>query len=241
MKVKYSFLALLVLSFLLVFSWVSFASNVENDFMKQLALAKNIAESKEIIGDMGQDFAYIEGSPKTGITIIHHLGTASRTKYKVITPLIDIKSDSIYIDCTYFKSIDNHDSSEGISVGGYCRSKSEATPEFLENEGKLGNSGITYSSSMPWLKELRKTVDCKNPSGLIYANYYFVRCQNGDDDELTENVTITVFSASFDKLLSVAGYEFAPVKADAMPNKFIFWAIKKESTHEVVEINVPTK
>ena len=210
----------------------------ESNFTKQLKLAKIIAESKGIIRDMGQDYVSIGGSPETGISIIHYLGSASRTKYEVITPIVDIESDIIYIDCSYTIGFNGLD---GItSIGGICRGKSVATKDFLENESELALS-MRYSSSAKWLKNVRKVVECKSPSGLVYSDIYFVRCQKGEYDGLTENVTIIAFSPDFNKLFTLHGYEFIPIKPIKNAKKLMFFGLKKGSHYEIVQINLPVE
>jgi uncharacterized protein (UPF0333 family) len=209
----------------------------KDNFTQQLTQVERIAETKEITINTGQDFSYIDGSLENGIMIIYET-VSSRTKFRTISPIIGIESDSIFIDCSYIRAIDNP--SGNISVGAYCRGEPEATRDTIidaENDQHL----IIYSSSAQWLKKVRKIVDCKSPPGLIYSNYYFVRCQNGDKDELTENIETIVLSQNFNLLFSVSGYELAPIKSIKNAKKFVFWGLKKNSTHEIIEMSVPTK
>ena len=207
------------------------ATGNENVFAQRLALAKKIAESDRITGDMGQNFAYIDGSEKNGIILIYE-ATSSRTKYKTISPVIRISSNTMFMDCSYIKAFDNLGGT--ISVGGFCRGETKVTRDALEDTVS-DKILVTYSSALPWLKQAKKVVNCKSPHGLVYSGIYFVRCQNGNDDELTENITITALSPNFEKIFTVSGYEFAPIKTE---RKLTFWGIKQGSTHEVIEIKI---
>jgi len=209
------------------------SDEARNDFEQ----AKKIAETKKITGAFGQNFSYIENSSSNKIFLIFET-FSSRTKYKVITPIVEIKSNSIFANCIYIKAVDNPTGL--VSVGGFCHPLSEITQDSMENFMSDINM-ISYSSSAQWLKKVKKTDNCELLSGLIYGDFYFVRCQQGDEDTLTENITITIFSSAFKKLFSITGYEFAPIKEDNIPKKLIFWGLKRESSHEIIEIEVPAE
>ena len=208
----------------------------ESNFNIRLEQIRKIAKSKDIIRDMGQDYVTIDGSQENGIVIIHYLGGGSHSKYEMVTPIIDINSDDIYIDCSYGKNYNN--STGTISFEGTCRGKTEATPDFFESGGENGFS-VTYSSSASWMKKIKNVVNCKSPSGLVYSDIYFIRCQEGDLDGLTENVTITALSPDFTVLFVLHGYEFVPVKPPENVKTLMFIGLKRESHYEIVKIDLP--
>jgi hypothetical protein len=201
------------------------------DFSRQFEQAKKVAESKEITANPGQDYTYIDGSPENGMLIIYET-VSSRTKYKTITPIAKVTAESLFTDCSYIRAMDNP--TGGVSVGGFCRGTSEATRDSIEDTVSEQNL-IAYSSTAAWLEKVRGSVGCKSPNGLVYSNVYFVRCQDGDEDDLTGNITITAFSSDFSKLFTVSGYELAPVKALENAEKAVFWGLKKNSAHEIME------
>jgi hypothetical protein len=226
-----------IFAFLSIQSEALFASDIEDSFAKHYEQAKKIAQSQKIVEDAGHDFSYIDGSVETGVSIIHNVGIASRTKYEIITPIINIISDSIYVDCSYIVSFDVPTSA--ISVGGYCRGESKATPDMLDYD-KVAQNRITYSSSASWLKNVEKMIECKSPSGLIYSGIYFVRCQDGKYDGSTGNNTIIAFSSGFDKLFAIHGYELAPIMPAKKAGKLIFWKLNKEISYEIIQIKLST-
>ncbi|MDR2092600.1 MAG: hypothetical protein LBP58_04700 [Azoarcus sp.] len=201
------------------------------DFSRQFEQAKAVAESREITTNLGQNYAYIDGSPENGMTIIYET-VSSRTKYKTITPITKVSAESLSMDCSYIRAVD--DSTGAVSVGGFCRGTSEATRDSIEGTVSEQNL-LAYSSTAPWLEKVRGAVDCKLPYGFVYSNVYFVRCQNGEEDGLTANITITAFSPGFGKLFTVSGYELAPLKALGSTEKVVFWGLRKNSAHEIME------
>jgi hypothetical protein len=213
-----------------------FADSVaESNFGLQLERIKKIAESKGIIRDMGQEYVAIDGSQENGVVIVHYFGGGSNDKYEIVTPIIDVKSNTIYIDCSYGKS---YNGLIGIiSVDSNCRGKTEATSDFFEIESK-NSFGIEYSSSAHWLKRVRNIVNCKSPVGLVYSDVYIIRCQEGGDEGLTENITITALSSDFSVLFILHGYEFFPIQPLGNVKILRFIGLKRESHYEILEMNI---
>lgn len=231
-------LSLIFMSILLCTQNGAYSTPIDEDnFTQQLAEAKRIAELKNLTGAVGQNYTYIEGSTKDGIKIIYETAS-SRTKYKIISPIIRVNSDAIFIDCSYIRAIDNL--SGTVSVGAFCRGESEATSDSIEDAVNDQNT-IPYSSTASWLKNVNNVIDCKSPSGLIYSDLYFIRCQNGSNDELTDNVTINIMSSNFINIFSANGYEFVPIKGIKKAKKLIFFELNKNSTHKIIEISLPIK
>lgn len=214
------------------------ASVIERDSSIQLELIKRIAESKGIIRNMGQDYVGIDGSQENGFVIVHSLGGASHDKYELITPIIDIKSDAIYIDCSYGKGYNNLTGI--ISVDGTCRGKTEATSDFFETDGE-NKFGIEYSSTVSWLKKARNVVNCKSPVGLVYSGVYLLRCQEEEKEGLKEVVTITALSPDFNVLFILHGYEFFPIKPSNNLTALRFAGFKEKSRYEIIEISISDK
>lgn len=223
--------------FILCMNGTAFCATSEENFVKQLEHAKKIAELKGITTQLVQDVYFIDGSFDAGMIIVHYAGTASRTKYFVITPIVDMKMDAIYIDCSYKIGYDH--STEVVSVAGYCRGKKvEATLDSLEDWNGVQ---ISYSSSKPWLKNVKNLVNCKSPAGLVYSGIYFVRCQNEHYDILTDNVKTIALSSNFDVLFTLEGYELAPTKH---PKELMFWGFRKydkakDARYEFIKVHIP--
>ena len=201
------------------------------DFSQQVTLAKKILNSQKISTALGRDIIGIEASPENGIMLVTET-VGSRNKFTIITPIIDVNEKSIFIDCSYIRKVD---SSTGIvEVGSYCRGKSKATSDALV-DATDDKYRLAYSAYAPWLQEVRKSVDCESPVGLVYAKIYFVRCQSDESDSLTQSVSTIVFSSEFEKLFSVKSAEFSPMKGISNPKKLIFWQYKNESTPIIIK------
>jgi uncharacterized protein YecT (DUF1311 family) len=200
----------------------------------QFELAKHIAELNEITTNTGQNFAYLEESKTSGLVLVYET-ISSRTNYKIISPITRVTSDSIFMDCSYIKAYDDIDKT--VSVGGFCRGETKITRDLL-GESMSRKNLFTYSSTLPWLEKIKKVVNCKTPIGLVYSGIYFVRCQIGDNDETTENITITAFSPDLRKIITIVGHEFIPAHDLKNIKPFTFFRLKRNSTYEIVEKNI---
>lgn len=194
----------------------------------------SIATDKGIIGAHGTNFVYIDEQLGGGYLIVHET-FASRSKYKTLTPIIDVEQDNLFIDCSYVRSIEDMDS---VSVGSYCRGRSEASPELIE-DAISDEHLLTYSHSFHWLADVATTFDCAQARGLEYNGYYVVRCQDGENDETTENLSTHVLSPNNSLVLSMDGFEFAPAEASDSRDTLVFWKLSKESRHKIVEKTLP--
>ncbi|WP_407351827.1 hypothetical protein [Luteimonas sp. R10] len=216
-------------------SWTASAVEDEGTHVAQdLDRIKEIAIAKDIVANHGSNFIYIDG-PSEGRYVIVHETFSSRSKYKTITPIVSVEQDDLIIDCSYVKSITDMTT---VSVGTYCRGRSEASIESIEH-AISDEHLLTYSSSLPWLGETSNSADCEHPSGLAYAGHYIVRCRTGEDDEMTGNLSITFLSPDYRVIFSIAGFEFAPTTAEANQKTLTFWGLNKSSHHEIAVKTLP--
>ncbi|WP_149193687.1 hypothetical protein [Luteimonas suaedae] len=195
---------------------------------------KEIAITKDIVANHGSNFIYFDG-PSEGRYIIVHETFSSRSKYKTITPIVGVEQDDLLIDCSYVRSMADMTT---VWVGTYCRGRSEASLDSIE-DAIDDEYLLTYSSSLPWLGEAGSSADCEHPSGLAYAGYYIVRCQAGEDDETTGNLSIRVLSPDYRLIFSIAGFEFAPTTAGTDQKTLNFWGLNKSAHHEIVQKTLP--
>jgi hypothetical protein len=193
-----------------------------------------IATVKGIAANHGSSFLYIASPPKGGHLIVHET-FSSRSKYKTITPIIDIEQDDLVIDCSYVRSVED---AATVSVGTYCRGRSAASLESIEDA--VGDEPLlTYSPSLPWLDRARDIVDCEQPTGLTYAGHYFIRCQGGEEDETTESLSIRVLSPDYRLIFSMDEFEFVPTGRADSQDVLIFWAFRRDSSYEIIEKTLP--
>ena len=210
---------------------MALAADHASGFAKQVALAEEILVTQRISTAPERDIVVISASTENGIVLVVET-VGSRNRALIITPVIEIKEDAIFIDCSYIRGVD---SATGIvQVGGYCRGKSKATADTLV-DATSDEHRLSYSASVPWLRNVKRMVNCKSPVGLAYAGKYFVRCQLNNSDSLTQSVSTTAFSSHFDKLFTVDSAEFAPMKNISNPKKLIFWQYKNESVPVIIE------
>lgn len=193
-----------------------------------------IANDKGIIGTHGTNFIYIDEQVGDGYLIVHET-FASRSKYKSLTPIIDVKQDNLFIDCSYIRSIEDEDS---VSVGSYCRGRSEASLELID-DAISGQHLLTYSASFPWLADVATSLDCAQARGLEYNGYHITRCQNGQNDETTENTSIHVLSTNNSVIFSMNGFELSPAASSNSRDTLVFWKLDNESHHMIVEKALP--
>lgn len=191
----------------------------------------DLAETDGLFANASSMFTYIERSDSGDVNIIQET-SASRNKYKTITPVIGANDNDIYIDCSYIKSED--DLTSEVKVGTYCRGQSKATLESLE-DAISDNHLMAYSSAHPWItKTFSVDNDCPSATGLNYNSYYVLRCDSGQSNELTQDISIAFYSVDLELVFEINGFEFSPNTKRMSDHTLVFWGLDNESAHSVI-------
>ncbi|MEN1928103.1 hypothetical protein WCE37_03730 [Luteimonas sp. MJ250] len=187
-----------------------------------------LATEQGLIGSHGSNFSYIDKDAKGNLLVVHET-FSSRTQYKTLTPVIDTQSSSIFIDCTLIRSSEDI---EIIAVGNYCRGRSIATSDAID-DAVSDQWTRAYSSSLPWLNDAAAKVECAQPKGLDFMGFRILRCQEGEDNGTTTNVATHVLSSDLVVKLSMRGFEFAGSIRNE--DSLVFWRLNESSHHEIVQ------
>ncbi|MEL1266105.1 hypothetical protein [Pseudoxanthomonas putridarboris] len=191
---------------------------------------EEIARRSGVLENYGGLYTYLDIT-EDGINLIIQDTFSSRQKYKSITPFLLAYKEKLIINCTYLRAFDDKGM---VSVGSYCRDQSEATVDSLE-DAINNNNIIPYTTEHPWLTSLSLSTGCQGvAAGLSYSNYHVLRCDLGDSDELTDNISVSVFDENFAILVQMNGYEFSPILNSAHKDKFVFWGLHKESGYKII-------
>lgn len=191
----------------------------------------DLAEMDGFLANASPMFTYIERSDSGDVNIIQET-SASRNKYKTITPVIGASDKDIYIDCSYIKSED--DLSREVQVGTYCRGQSKATLDSLE-DAISDKHLMAYSNAHPWItKALSIDNDCPSATGLDYGGYHVLRCDSGESNELTQDISIAFYSGDRELAFKIKGFEFSPNTKRMSDNTLVFWGLENESAHSVI-------
>lgn len=185
-----------------------------------------LATKRGLIGSHGSNYSYLDEHAATGPVIVYET-FSSRTRYKTLTPVIDVQHGDLLIDCTLIRAIE--DDGE-VSTGSYCRGASPASIEAIE-DSISDRWTHAYSSSLPWLGDAAAKADCVHPMGLETKAGRVLRCQEGEDKEVTTNVSTYVFSPTFEVELAMKGFEFAGWTEDK--GALLFWRLGENSHHEI--------
>lgn len=189
---------------------------------------RSLATQQDLIGSHGSNYSYLDAHAAGNPLVIHET-FSSRVHYKTLTPIIDTHGGVLFIDCTLIRTIEDADV---VSVGNYCRGKSPASIEAIEDA--VSDQWVrTYSTSLPWLDSAAaQVVDCEYPKGLEIEKHLILRCQDGESDETTSNVSTYVLSPSLEVELTMRGFEFSGRLVSR--NTLSFWRLD-DSSHELVE------
>lgn len=191
----------------------------------------DVANELGIIENYPSLYTYLEKSTGGGLLIIQET-SGSRNTYKAITPIVEASSRAIYIDCSYVKSEDNL--SREVRVGAYCRGPSEATRDSLEDAISEKHL-VSYSKSYPWIAQaVSISGRCPAAMGVDFSGYHILRCDAGGSSELTEDISIEVFSSNLEPVFQLRGVEFSPSEADLADSVLVFWGLRNNSPHSVI-------
>ncbi|MCE7031997.1 hypothetical protein LY625_05090 [Lysobacter sp. GX 14042] len=192
----------------------------------------SLATEQGFIGKHGSNYSYLD-EDAAGHPLLIHETFSSRTHYKTLTPIIDMQGGTLFIDCTLIRAIEDV---EVVSVGNYCRGKSAASMETIE-DASSDQWVHTYSTSLLWLEgAAAKVGDCKHPKGLDFKEHRILRCQSGEGDETTLDVSTHILSSTLQVELTMTGFEFAGHLVSE--NALAFWRLD-DFSHELVEKVVP--
>lgn len=205
--------------------------DIERDSGPDLATLHALATDKGVVGVHGSSFSFIDEGPENYAIIHETFGV--RSEYKAITPIIGVTAEAIFIDCSYVRSVMDTDV---VSVGSYCRGRSEASPELLSDAISDRNM-LTYSSQLPWLARIEPGLECPQAQGLEYDGVRVVRCQDGDDNGATINVSVHVTSSAGKMLVSMKGFEFSPLRIEEV-GYMVFWRLA-DSGHVIIHQPLP--
>lgn len=192
--------------------------------------AAKIAEENGITENYPSLYTYLENSTAGDVLIVQET-SGSRNKYKTITPVIEVSSNSIYINCSYIRSED--DLTHEIQVGTYCRGPSKATRDSLE-DAISDKHLVSYSKNYSWVvKAAALKGSCPAAMGLNFEQYHVLRCDYGTSDELTQNISIEFLSDTLETVFEIQGFEFAPHKRSMADRALVFWELRSDSPHNV--------
>ncbi|QOY62255.1 hypothetical protein INQ40_10040 [Lysobacter sp. H21R4] len=190
-----------------------------------------VANELGIIENHPSLYTYLEKSTGGDLLIIQET-SGSRNTYKTITPIVEASSRAIYIDCSYVKSEDNL--TREVRVGAYCRGQSEATRDSLEDAISEKHL-VYYSKNYPWIAQaVSISGRCPAAMGIEFSGYHILRCDAGSSNELTEDISIEVFSRSLEPVVQLRGVEFAPSEADLADGVLVFWGLRDNSPHSII-------
>ncbi len=191
----------------------------------------DVANELGIIENYPSLHTYLEKSIGGELLIIQET-SGSRNTYKTITPVVEASSRAIYIDCSYVKSEDNL--TREVRVGAYCRGQSEATRDSLEDAISEKHL-VYYSKNYPWIAQaVSISGRCPAAMGIEFSGYHILRCDAGSSNELTEDVSIEVFSRNLEPVFQLRGVEFSPSEADWADDVLVFWGLRNNAPHSVI-------
>lgn len=188
-----------------------------------------VARSHNLIGNHGSNYSYLDEAGE-GAPILIHETFSSRTKYKILTPILGSTSENLVVNCSLIRSTEG---GSEIAVGNYCRGESPASIDTIE-DAINDQWTMRYSTSLPWLRDVSLKLPCEHAMGLEDGSLRALRCRSTtEEDETTESVTTYILSITLEPYLTMAGYEFAGTTENG--ESLIFWRMDKAGQHELAE------